>query len=145
MLKRNKLLIMKVYVQKNTPGVFEHEGLDEGFNIGKTYQDYLDGLWVKLTKKQNDFRLANPTASVREMLVMMLDPVIEYPEQPEQPQLPSLEDVLAQLEDVRRELNEVKNEFDGVKSDVAEISRAFRNVDTVLESDTPVVGKGVKG
>ena len=131
---------MKVYVQRNTPGAFEFKGLGEGYFVGVTYQDYLDGHWVELSEKQNDFRVTNPTASVREMLAMELDPVIEYPEPPEYPKLTSLEDVLAQIEYIKRELNEVKIEFDGVKMEVSEVSRAYRNIDdaTALEPAVPI-------
>ena len=77
---------MKIYVQKDTIGVFEFEELpDVSFLRGDTYQDYLDGKWVELSEEQNDFRLANPTASVREILAMELDPVVEPPEPPEPP------------------------------------------------------------
>lgn len=44
--------------------------------IGETYEDYLDGKWVLLSNEQEAFHNENPTASVYEVLVMELDPVI---------------------------------------------------------------------
>ena len=84
MLKNNNLLIMKVYICLRGIHIVEDE-IGSGFIIGATYEDYLNGAFILLTDDRNDFRLANPTASVREILAMELDPVVEPPEPPEPP------------------------------------------------------------
>ena len=43
-------------------------------NLGTTYNDYLNGLWVKLTDEQVSFHKANPSASVYEVFTMQLKP-----------------------------------------------------------------------
>lgn len=47
-------------------------------NIGSTWSDYINGLWIPLSAEQMAFREANPTASVREVFNMMLTPVTPY-------------------------------------------------------------------
>lgn len=41
-------------------------------NIGETYDDYIDGLWVPLSEEQLKFREENPNATVREVFYMEL-------------------------------------------------------------------------
>lgn len=43
-------------------------------NLGTTYNDYLNGLWVKLTDEQVEFHQTNPSASVYEVFTMQLKP-----------------------------------------------------------------------
>ena len=43
-------------------------------NLGTTYNDYLNGLWVKLTDEQVSFHKTNPNATVYEVFTMQLKP-----------------------------------------------------------------------
>lgn len=54
-------------------------------NIGDTFQDYLSGMWVKLSEEQINFYNNNPNASVKEVWDMQLNP------------MPSEQDELEQL------------------------------------------------
>lgn len=53
---------------------FENELDSNLYNIGETYQDYLDNKWVKLSSEQIEFKTNNPTASIEEVLNMVLKP-----------------------------------------------------------------------
>lgn len=57
--------------------------LDENYEVGTTYEDYLGGKWVKLNPMQEKFYQANPSTSVKEILFCELIPPYE----------PTLEDV----------------------------------------------------
>ena len=39
--------------------------LDSRYDVGTTYEDYLDGAWVPLSKEQEEFYNAHPHPSVR--------------------------------------------------------------------------------
>jgi hypothetical protein len=47
--------------------------LDERYNTGTTYEDNINGKYVKLSEKQLDFKLNNPTASVKEVWDMRIN------------------------------------------------------------------------
>lgn len=51
--------------------------LDDNYEVGTTYEDYLDGKWVKLNAEQEVFYNANPSASVKEVLNCALNPPYE--------------------------------------------------------------------
>jgi len=68
------------YLHKTVRGLFEiDEKLGEEKLKGTTYQDYLNGLWIPLKKKQNEFVRANPAASVKEWIEMELAPASPAP------------------------------------------------------------------
>lgn len=46
------------------------------YNIGKTWADYLLNKWVKLSDEQVQFRVDNPSASVKEVFEMKIEEVI---------------------------------------------------------------------
>jgi len=74
---------MYVYINKNLNGVHELETQLVFFETGETCEDYLAGKWILLSEQQNDFRLANPAASAKEIIAVELDPAVEPPEPPE--------------------------------------------------------------
>ena len=41
--------------------------LDSRYDVGTTYEDYLDGAWVPLSKEQEEFYNAHPSASIGEI------------------------------------------------------------------------------
>lgn len=51
--------------------------LDENYEVGSTYEDSLDGAWVPLSKEQEEFYSAHPSASVREIFDCALTPPYE--------------------------------------------------------------------
>ena len=53
--------------------------LKEGYPIGTTYQDYLDGLWIPVKKTMSAFINANPTATAKEWIEMELTPAPPEP------------------------------------------------------------------
>lgn len=64
------------YVNKNIKG-FYWEGFEldsESYEVGYSYQDFLDGKWVYLDEDQLAFHEENPDASVKEVIAMKLDP-----------------------------------------------------------------------
>lgn len=67
------------YIKRDIKGYYIE--FDEMFdpdlydNIGSTYQDFLDNLWVLLSDEQVQFHIDNPTASVKEVWDMQLTPV----------------------------------------------------------------------
>lgn len=42
--------------------------LDENYEVGTIYEDYLDGAWVPLNAEQEAFYEAHPAASAKEIL-----------------------------------------------------------------------------
>lgn len=48
--------------------------VEGGYEMGTTYEDYLQGKWIELSEGQISFREQNPRASVREVINMTLDP-----------------------------------------------------------------------
>lgn len=51
--------------------------LDNNYEVGTTYEDYLDGKWVKLNEEQEAFYNANPSASIKEVFDCVLRPPYE--------------------------------------------------------------------
>ena len=47
-------------------------------NIGSTYADYINGLWVPLSEEQMAFKEANPSASIREVFDMKINEPTVY-------------------------------------------------------------------
>ena len=66
---------MFTYIKNNIKNIyFESEiELDENYCIGTSYEDYLNGCWIKLNDQQLLFKEENPTASVKEVFEMKLD------------------------------------------------------------------------
>lgn len=50
------------------------EILDEGYQIGETYEDYLNGKWILLSDEQLAFRSEFPSATPEEVFNMALHP-----------------------------------------------------------------------
>ena len=48
--------------------------LDENYEVGTIYEDYLDGAWVPLNAEQEAFYEAHPAASAKEILECELTP-----------------------------------------------------------------------
>lgn len=48
--------------------------IDGGYEMGTTYEDYLQGKWIELSEEQISFREQNQGASVREVINAELDP-----------------------------------------------------------------------
>ena len=73
---------MITYINKNHRGYYVEfpEEIDSVYwegQIGSTYEDFQSGKWVKLSNEQVAFHNEYPSASVREVLKMELDPVHE--------------------------------------------------------------------
>lgn len=63
------------YIYIHTNAFVEQDWkLDKRFNIGKTFDDYLNGQFVLLNDQQVAFRNSHPDASFREVWNMKLDP-----------------------------------------------------------------------
>lgn len=65
-----------LYVNNSIKG-FYWEGYDldpSSYEVGYSYQDFLDGKWVQLDEEQKQFHQDNPKASVKEVIAMQLDP-----------------------------------------------------------------------
>ena len=54
---------------------FNNELPSDLYLIGVTYDDYVDGKWIKLTEEQIKFYSENPNASPKEIINMELDPI----------------------------------------------------------------------
>lgn len=81
-----------VYVNNSIKG-FYWEGYEldsSSYKIGYSYQDFLDGKWVRLDSDQEKFHQDNPNASVKEVIAMQLDP---------EPLGPTEEELLARTKD----------------------------------------------
>lgn len=69
---------MFTYIKYNIKGKFielpNELTSDLYSNLGTTYNDYLNGLWVKLTDEQVSFHQTNPNATVYEVFTMQLKP-----------------------------------------------------------------------
>lgn len=65
-----------LYVNKNVKGFYwgEYELDSSSYEVGYSYQDFLDGKWVFLDSGQGKFHQDNPDASVKEVIAMQLDP-----------------------------------------------------------------------
>ena len=63
---------MASYINKNHRGVLEADAI--GDVLGKTYEEYLSGMWIRLTKSQLAFMEANPTATHKEIIAKQLEP-----------------------------------------------------------------------
>jgi len=97
---------MAYYLHINSPDGFEAaEPFDENlFTSGKTYEDYLNGERILLTKKQNAFRLANPGVSVKEIIEMKLIPPYEPPPPPTEPSLEEVKNAAIQRVEFEAEM-----------------------------------------
>lgn len=62
-----------IYIKNNEILSFDFE-LDSRYNVGTTYEDYADGLYVRLNNEQVAFMNANQNASIREIFDMKLNP-----------------------------------------------------------------------
>lgn len=95
--------------------------LDENYNTGSTYDEYLDGCWILLSDEQLQFKKENPGASIKEVIKMELNPVIP-------PYEPTLEDVK------RDKINEI------TQYDVSPNVNSFKlnGMDVWLDKDTRV-------
>lgn len=51
--------------------------LDNNYEVGSTYEDYLIGKWVPLNEEQESFYNANPSASIKELFDCELRPPYE--------------------------------------------------------------------
>lgn len=51
--------------------------LDNNYEVGSTYEDYLTGKWVSLNEEQESFYNANPSASIKEIFDCELRPPYE--------------------------------------------------------------------
>lgn len=97
-----------VYIYKSAKGgyVTLAKALSsENYPIGTTWQDYLDGLWVKLSKQQLAFRADHPDASIEEVWNMALNEPEQEPEQepaPEPAPDPTLESLSENLTENER-------------------------------------------
>lgn len=75
------------YVKRNSGYVTYNFSLDEeSYNVGSTYNDYLNGFWVLLSEDQLTFKSENPKASIKEVIEMKLNP----PTPPYEPTLDEL-------------------------------------------------------
>lgn len=73
---------MITYIRKSIKGYYIEfpDEIDTEYwagKIGTTYQDFLDGKWVKLSDKQAQFHNDNPNASLKEVFDMKLTPTPE--------------------------------------------------------------------
>lgn len=51
--------------------------LDDNYEVGATYEDYLNGAWVPLNEDQEEFYKTHPSASIREVFDCELTPPYE--------------------------------------------------------------------
>lgn len=68
------------YIKKSVKGYYVEfpKALDsEIYNIGSTYEDFLDNKWVELTEEQLKFKEDNPHAGVRNVIEMTISENIE--------------------------------------------------------------------
>lgn len=70
-------------------------------NIGSTWMDYINGLWVPLSDEQMAFKEANPNASIREVFEMKVNEPIVY---------------VRTAEDAKREMTDKINRYDSSSS-----------------------------
>jgi len=76
---------MRTYIHIKVKALLEIEDAIDENDVGTTVADYYAGKWIELSDEQNDFRLANPDASMKEVIEMQLAPLPpEPPEPPEQ-------------------------------------------------------------
>lgn len=64
-------IIMNTYIKKSVPGYYfelEETLSPELYNIGTTYEDFLNNCFIKLSNKQLKFRNNNPNASIEEVI-----------------------------------------------------------------------------
>lgn len=69
-----KYVYIKRSIAKTYVDFAEPLNPDEYNNIGETYEDYMDNLWVLLSDEQVAFHEAHPTASVKEVWDMEITP-----------------------------------------------------------------------
>lgn len=69
-----------IYIKLSLKSKFlelENKLSDSRIDIGSTYEDYLNNLWVQLSDEQAEFYKNNPNASVKEVWDMELTPIPE--------------------------------------------------------------------
>lgn len=78
MIKKNRIMEKYVYIKKSIAKHFvdfaEPLSSEEYNNLGETWEDYLNNLWVLLNDEQVAFYEENPNASVKEVWDMQLTP-----------------------------------------------------------------------
>lgn len=65
------------YIFKKTPSIYvelNEELPSDYYEIGTSWQDYIEGKWVLLSAEQVSFRQENPSASVLEVWNMQMNP-----------------------------------------------------------------------
>lgn len=69
-----------IYIKLSLKSKFlelENKLSDSRIDVGSTYEDYLNNLWVQLSDEQAEFHKNNPNASVKEVWDMELTPIPE--------------------------------------------------------------------
>jgi hypothetical protein len=100
----------KTYIRKSVKGYYislDNELPATAYEIGSTYQDFLENKWVLLSAAQVKFHEDNPSASVREVLDMQLTP------QPERTLEQAKSEKIAQIEEY--DSSDAVNSFNIVK------------------------------
>lgn len=80
-MSKKKSNIMYTYIKRNVPGIYlqYEEWIDpEKYDVGSSWEDYINGKFVELSEDQVKFHEEHPTASVKEVWEMALVPVPEY-------------------------------------------------------------------
>lgn len=93
---------MYIYINKAARKIYVEFSyqLDENNEVGTTWEDYKNGMWVMLSEEQLQFRADNPSASVQEVFNMALTPPYE----------PTPEQKLRQAQNAKyQEVNEAVN------------------------------------
>lgn len=77
---------MKTYLIRSVKGSYWTGDYDldpSMYDMGTTYEDYLDDKFIELSSEQLQFHIDNPKANVREVIAMELDPVAPGPTEEE--------------------------------------------------------------
>lgn len=72
---------MYTYIKRNVPGIYlqYEEWIDpEKYDVGSSWEDYINGKFIELSADQVKFHEEYPNASVKEVWEMALTPVPEY-------------------------------------------------------------------
>lgn len=74
---------MTTYI-KNNVGIVEYDFIldSESYNVGNTYEDYLNGAWVMLSEDHLAFRAKYPNCTYKEMFDLELN-IIQQPSEEE--------------------------------------------------------------
>lgn len=88
-----------LYIQNSVSGHYLELdyllSLENGYEMGTTYEDYLQGKWIELSEEQKLFREQNSNASVKEVINMQLNP---------EPPGPTPEQLLERAKSSKKEL-----------------------------------------